>query len=77
MRAHQRPTADEVRELRLMNGMTQKNLADLIGVSEKSVQAWEQGTRRTPAPVWLAMYLVVPTVGGGCPDEDWPSIVGD
>jgi DNA-binding XRE family transcriptional regulator len=72
-----RPTADEVRELRLMNGMSQKNLAHLLCVSQKSVEAWEQGHRNMPASTWLLMYLAVPTMGGNCPYEEWPSFVGE
>jgi len=76
MRKHQKPTANEVRELRLMNGMTQKNLADLLAISEKSVQAYEQGRRNMPASTWLLMYSVVPTVERNDPD-DWCSFEGD
>jgi DNA-binding XRE family transcriptional regulator len=76
MRTLPRPTADEIRELRLMNGLTQKNLADILCVSEKSIQAYEQDRRNMPASTWFLMYLAVPTFGGYFPDEHWPSFVG-
>jgi DNA-binding XRE family transcriptional regulator len=78
MRTPPRPTADEVRELRLTNGLTQKNLADLLCISIKTLQAYEQGRRTMPSSRWLLMYLCVPpTFGGHWPSEDGYSFVGD
>ena len=77
MRARPRPTADEVRELRLMNGMTQKNLADLLCISEKSIQAYEQGRRTMPASTWLLMYCCIPPMfGGHWTGERWVLVCG-
>lgn len=58
MRYEFKPTATEVRELRHANGWTQKNLADLLGVSIKSVQAYEQGRRAMPVPTWRLAQLM-------------------
>jgi DNA-binding XRE family transcriptional regulator len=77
MRTPPRPSADEVRELRLMNGLTQKNLAGLLCISIKTLQAYEQGRRTMPAPIWGLMCLCVPTFGGNYPGEDWYSFVGE
>ena len=76
MRTQPRPTADEVRELRLMNGLTQKNLADILCISIKTLQAYEQGRRTMPAPMWLLMYLCAPAFGGHDLGEERYSFVG-
>lgn len=36
--------ADEIREIRKSTGMSQKTFASYIGVSDKTVEAWEAGT---------------------------------
>ena len=36
--------ADEVKQIRSTTGMSQKTFASYIGVSEKTVEAWEAGT---------------------------------
>lgn len=36
--------ADEVREIRKSTGMSQKTFANFLGVSDKTVEAWETGT---------------------------------
>ena len=41
-------SASEVKELRLRLNMTQSTFAALMGVSNKTVEAWEKGTN-TPA----------------------------
>lgn len=35
--------ADEVREIRKSTGMSQKTFANFLGVSDKTVEAWEAG----------------------------------
>ena len=77
MRVGYRPTGTEVRQLRTLNGLSRKNLADLLGVSIRTVESWEQNRRRVPAPVWLAMYLSLPALGGHWPTETWPDFVVD
>ena len=36
--------ADEVRKIRNSTGMSQKTFASYVGVSDKTVEAWEAGT---------------------------------
>lgn len=74
MRKHYRPSADEVRQLRVANGMTQRVLADLLAMSTKSVEAYERGARKMTASTWQLMCLMAPAVGGYSPDDDWPSV---
>ena len=76
MRTRPRPTADDVRDLRLMNGLTQKNLADILSISIKTLQAYEQGRRTMPASTWFLMYLCIPTFGGHDLGEERYSLVG-
>lgn len=37
-------TADEIRKIRKATGMSQKYFASYLGVSDKTVEAWEAGT---------------------------------
>jgi len=37
-------TASEIKEIRLQNSMTQRLFAEALGVSVKTVEAWESGT---------------------------------
>ena len=37
---------ENIREIRQRNNFTQKYFAELLGVSSKSVEAWEEGTRK-------------------------------
>jgi DNA-binding transcriptional regulator YiaG len=72
MRKHYRPTAHEVRELRLHSGLTQRAVADTLAISVKTYQAYEQNRVTMPAPVWGLMCLTVAECGRGYP-EDWYS----
>lgn len=38
--------ADEIKEIRLSFGMTQMTFAEVMGVSVKTVEAWEAGTNK-------------------------------
>ena len=55
--------SDRIRELRAQTSMTQKELSSAIGVSVKSLQCWEYGTKipATPAVVDLAKVFNVST----------------
>ena len=59
-----------------MNGLTQKNLADLLGISIKTLQAYEQGRRNMPSSTWFLMYLCAPAYGGHDLGEERYSFVG-
>jgi len=39
-------TADEVKAIRKQHSMTQRIFAEVLGVSVKTVEAWESGTNR-------------------------------
>jgi putative transcriptional regulator len=43
-------SAEEVKEIRKSTGMTQKLFAEYMGVSDKTVEAWEAGTNRPSGP---------------------------
>jgi DNA-binding XRE family transcriptional regulator len=76
MQKHYRPSANEAQQARLEAGLTQKNLADLLAVSEKSIQNYEQGRRRMPPPTWALMCVAVVAYGQRYP-EDWCLFGGD
>lgn len=39
-------TSQEIRDIRLLFGMTQVTFAEVMGVSVKTVEAWEAGTNK-------------------------------
>lgn len=43
-------SAEEVKEIRKSTGMTQKLFAEYMGVSDKTVEAWEAGTNHPSGP---------------------------
>lgn len=43
-------SADEVKAIRLQNSMTQNELAKFLGVSKKTVEAWEYGDNKVSGP---------------------------
>ena len=49
------PTPTEIREYRDRNGLTQRALADSLGVNIRSVQRWEAGDREPDAFLRLAL----------------------
>lgn len=50
-----RITADDLRALRRGRRWSQSDLAERLGVSCATVQAWERGRRTTPAMLTLAL----------------------
>jgi transcriptional regulator with XRE-family HTH domain len=46
---------DEVRMWRNAHRLTQRQLADLLGVDPMTVSLWERGRRRPPAMLELAL----------------------
>jgi putative transcriptional regulator len=47
--------AEEIRAIRMMNNLTQASFADVMGVSKKTVEAWETGRNK---PVGAACRLI-------------------
>ena len=56
--------AEEVKKIRLNTGMSQNVFASYMGVSEKTVEAWEAGRNMPDGPARriLAMLKVDPTL---------------
>ena len=57
-------SADEVKELRQSLHMTQRTFAALMGVSNKTVEAWENGTNAPAGPArrMIGMLLTDHTI---------------
>ncbi len=55
--------ADRLRELREAKGITQKQLAELAGVSLRGVAQWEQGVRE---PAWSSVVALCGALGVSC-----------
>ena len=49
---------NEIKELRLFLGLTQKNFAETIGVSESAVKQWESG-RCYPSPPHMRIIISI------------------
>ena len=50
--------AKEIREFRKQNGLTQQRLADLIGVTSRSVYYYERGLREPGKPTKMLLSRV-------------------
>lgn len=51
--------AETVKHIRMLLGRTQRELADVLGLSSKAVQSYEQGWRVVPARVLIQLLLLV------------------
>lgn len=51
-------TGKEIREIRMNTGMTQKVFASYMGVSPKTVEAWEHGTTHPTGPVFRLLEML-------------------
>lgn len=49
---------DDIKRLRTERRITQKVFAEIIGVSQKTVEAWETGTNRPTGSVFRLMQLI-------------------
>lgn len=49
----------DFKKLRKLLGKTQKGMADLLGVSKKTVESYEQGLRNIPPNVQRIIYFLV------------------
>ena len=52
-------TGKRFKQIRLTLGLTQKQLATLLGVWENTVAHWDRGDKPIPGPVELAMKLLL------------------
>lgn len=57
-------SGEEVKEIRRTANLTQRTLAEFLGVSAKAVEAWESGRRVPSGPACrlLAMIAMDPTL---------------
>lgn len=51
-------TGKEIREIRMKAGMTQRVFAYYMGVSHKTVEAWEHGTTHPAGPAFRLLELL-------------------
>ena len=51
-------TPEEIKNLRLRNSMTQRTFADFMGVSIKTVEAWENGRNRPSGSASRLMQMI-------------------
>lgn len=51
-------TGKQIREIRMNAGMTQKVFASYMGVSPKTVEAWEHGTTHPTGPVFRLLEML-------------------
>ncbi|MCF0134536.1 MAG: helix-turn-helix domain-containing protein [Blautia sp.] len=51
-------TGSEIRKIRINTGMTQKVFALYMGVSPKTVEAWEHGTTHPTGPVFRLLEML-------------------
>lgn len=49
---------EEIRQIRIEKQMTQKTFADVLGVSVKSVEAWEAGTNKPNGSAVRLLQLI-------------------
>ena len=49
---------DQIREIRMNAKMTQHVFADFLGVSVKTVEAWERGRTHPTGPAYRLMYML-------------------
>ena len=60
-------TTEELKQFRKLAGLTQKGLADRIGMSEAAIRGWESGRSDIPKMAEIALSTIVvetcPTCG--------------
>ncbi len=52
------PSAETIQEVRIQAGLTQRKAAELVWVSSRTWQAWEQGLRHMPPSTWK-LFLIL------------------
>lgn len=58
-RKYRQPTFEDVRNVRLMFGLTQAQCAELIGINERNWQRYESGDGLMPRPNWYSFCRAV------------------
>jgi DNA-binding XRE family transcriptional regulator len=61
-------TGSDLRGWRAQHDLTQKQAADLLGVTSHTIQSWEQAVREPPKHIVMLIQRLRP--------EDYPSSVG-
>jgi DNA-binding XRE family transcriptional regulator len=51
------PSPAERRRLREVSGLSQQEMADIVGVTRQAIGHWENGTRSTPRGPLLGRYV--------------------
>ena len=49
---------EDIKRIRTANQMTQRIFAEIVGVSQKTVEAWETGTNRPTGSAMRVMQLI-------------------
>ncbi|RQV00347.1 helix-turn-helix domain-containing protein [Burkholderia cenocepacia] len=52
------PTPTQIKHMRVINGRTQTEVADRLGVQPRQVQRWEAGEAKMPAAAWQLLRRV-------------------
>ncbi|MBW5284189.1 helix-turn-helix domain-containing protein [Burkholderia gladioli] len=52
------PTPAEIKHMRVINGRTQSDVAERLGVQPRQVQRWEAGDAKMPAAAWQLLRRV-------------------
>lgn len=45
-----------IREARKAAGLTQKGMSDLLGIPKRTIEGWEEGTRKPPE--WIERLVI-------------------
>ena len=56
--SYEKGTGKEIREIRMKAGMTQSVFASYMGVSQKTVEAWECGRTHPTGPVFRLLDIL-------------------
>lgn len=51
------PTPEEWKSLRLTHGLTQSQVGDLVCSALRTVQGWENGSRKIPPMAWELLKI--------------------
>ena len=51
-------TADDIKRIRFKLGMSQKEFAELMGISKPTIERWESGKTEITGPIVLLMKII-------------------